>query len=136
MADARLSILVMQAHQQLERQANLVRAQTSLRMVVHLMNPQVPGYLRSLVRADPAVRRLRQACEDQAKTLLERQLTDIGRMDSDAGAQAFNRLYQGEWQLLRGNFPRLFARIERERMRMRSAEPNTETGSEILRPKA
>ncbi len=115
-ANAVLGHLARQAESKLQSQVASARRQTTLRGVVSALHPQVPGYLRSLLRSTAAYRELQPTCERVAKSIISKQLAQISALPQEEATARFNRLYTTEWLLLRGNFPRLAQQIERERL--------------------
>lgn len=121
-SSAMVDYLAQRARSHVQSQIARVRVQTSLRGVVDLLGPQVPSHLRSLMRSNPVARELQLTCERAARRIVEGQMRKIRELPEALGAQMFNRLYTTEWQLLRGNFPKLFRDVERERLVRRTAE--------------
>jgi hypothetical protein len=120
---AMLMHLVQQAQSRIQSQIVRVRQQKSLRGVVGLIHPEVPGHLRSLVRGTQTERDLRRACEQAATRIVERQLGELKGLSEADSRKRFTQLYATEWQFLRGNFPRLFREIEHERLAHQKGTP-------------
>lgn len=116
-----LAFLAQRAQTQIQGQIAQLRQQTTLRGVVSLLHPQVPGHLRSLVKGTPAARQLQATGESVAKRIIDKQLEEINTMPPKEARARFGQLYTTDWQLLRGNFPRLAQEIERERLSRRSS---------------
>ena len=96
------------------RAAEMQRAGT-LRQVRLLAEVPVGNMVRWAVNSEPGYRRLKSKASKRAEEILDAQLANIKAIaDPDLRRDAINRLRAQDWCFLRGNWPNLAHKAERE----------------------
>jgi hypothetical protein len=95
----------------------LARART-LREVMTLAHAPVPSVLQFMRHQIHALRRLEQAAQERAETLVREQLGELAVLPDDELRKRVGELRSREWVLLRGKFPSLVHLTDREVQRL------------------
>lgn len=91
----------------------------SLRQVRFLLDVRSDPTVRWAVNNEPAYRRLTTKARQHAEKILDAQLATISSLGSaDERRNAINQMRSREWCFLRGNWPELAYKAEREAARL------------------
>jgi len=88
----------------------------TIRETVEVSELEVPHHLQAIARSKvPSLGRLARACEMKVEDIVRAQLSTLAQEYSEMVAQRdFDRMKASDWQVLRSNYPDLYAKSFRE----------------------
>lgn len=96
-----------------------IRTARTMREVKHASYVHASPMIRSLPQARQQVHRVHDQAEGRMVELLEKQLKDLGSLQSSEQLRAaYGPLARNDWCFLRGDFARVYARADREYQRL------------------
>lgn len=96
-----------QAETMLRIQAKQLARCTTLSELVGAMAPDVPSYLRQMMRGSAGSKGLERAAEEHAAKLFAAHLAELEKLPLDQRYARVVVLARRDWEHLRGNFPRV-----------------------------
>lgn len=96
-----------------------IRTARTMRDVKHASNVHASPLIRSLSQARQQVQRVHDQAETRMVELLDKQLKDLGGLQSSEQLRAaYGQLVRNDWCFLRGDFARVYVRADREYQRL------------------
>lgn len=96
-----------------------IRTARTMREVKHASNVHASSLIRALPQTRQQLHRLHDQAEARMVELLDKQLKDLGGLQSSEQLRAaYGQLVRSDWCFLRGDFARVYGRADREYQRL------------------